>query len=147
MVSVGNKVELNNFDRWLRKSIRIVNEAHVLYVHTKYMLDRSARARSDRHRRLGEFLQGLDRLERREHARHRGNQAVADVYLGEFMRLFSHYAFRESLTFKANRRTATSRRRSTSCASVAWIDGERPGAGYFEPGSARALRRLYFSGQ
>ena len=29
----------------------------------------------------------------------KGNRRVADIYLGEFMRLYSHHAFRESLTF------------------------------------------------
>jgi hypothetical protein len=49
----------------------------------------------------------------------RGNKAVADIYLGEFMRLFSHYAFRESLKFKgatspaATARQHRSRRRSS----------------------------------
>lgn len=30
----------------------------------------------------------------------RGNTRVADIYLGEFMRLFSHHAFRESLQWR-----------------------------------------------
>jgi phosphatidylserine/phosphatidylglycerophosphate/cardiolipin synthase-like enzyme len=30
----------------------------------------------------------------------RGNTRVADIYLGEFMRLFSHHAFRESLKWR-----------------------------------------------
>jgi hypothetical protein len=30
----------------------------------------------------------------------RGNRRVADIYLGEFMGLYSHHAFRESLTFR-----------------------------------------------
>jgi phosphatidylserine/phosphatidylglycerophosphate/cardiolipin synthase-like enzyme len=37
-VSVGNHVELNAFDRWLAELDRIDDDAHVLYVHTKYML-------------------------------------------------------------------------------------------------------------
>jgi phosphatidylserine/phosphatidylglycerophosphate/cardiolipin synthase-like enzyme len=32
----------------------------------------------------------------------RGNTRVADVYLGEFMRLYSHHAFRESLQRRAS---------------------------------------------
>jgi hypothetical protein len=28
------------------------------------------------------------------------NKRVADIYLGEFMRLFSHHAFRESLKWR-----------------------------------------------
>jgi hypothetical protein len=30
----------------------------------------------------------------------RGNKRVADIYLGEFMRLYSHHAFRESLAWR-----------------------------------------------
>ena len=30
----------------------------------------------------------------------RGDKRVADIYLGEFMRLYSHHAFRESMTFR-----------------------------------------------
>jgi phosphatidylserine/phosphatidylglycerophosphate/cardiolipin synthase-like enzyme len=30
----------------------------------------------------------------------RGNKQVADIYLGEFMRLYSHHAFRESLQWR-----------------------------------------------
>ncbi|HEX5170795.1 MAG TPA: phospholipase D-like domain-containing protein [Cyclobacteriaceae bacterium] len=30
----------------------------------------------------------------------RGNKRVADIYLGEFMRLFSHHSFRESLQWR-----------------------------------------------
>ena len=30
----------------------------------------------------------------------RGNTRVADIYIGEFMRLYSHHAFRESLLWR-----------------------------------------------
>ena len=30
----------------------------------------------------------------------RGNTRVADIYLGEYMRLWSHHAFRESLAWR-----------------------------------------------
>lgn len=30
----------------------------------------------------------------------RGNKRVADIYLGEYMRLFSHFSFRESLKWR-----------------------------------------------
>ena len=77
----------------------------------------------------------------------RGNTAVADIYLGEFMRLFCHYAFRESLTFKGATTPAQALLRKYLIASPSWIEGARPGEGYFDAGSDRALRRLYFSGQ
>lgn len=30
----------------------------------------------------------------------RGNKRVADIYIGEFMRLFSHHSFRKSLQWR-----------------------------------------------
>ncbi len=33
----------------------------------------------------------------------RGDKRVADIYLGEFMRLWKHHSFRESRTFRNNR--------------------------------------------
>jgi phosphatidylserine/phosphatidylglycerophosphate/cardiolipin synthase-like enzyme len=76
----------------------------------------------------------------------KGNSAVADIYLGEFMRLFSHYAFRESLTFKRPGNAADALRRKFLVPDATWIDGDRPGAGYYVPGGDTALRRTYFSG-
>jgi hypothetical protein len=75
----------------------------------------------------------------------RGNAAVADIYLGEFMRLFSHYAFRESLTFKGATTPAQALLRKYLIDSPRWIDGDGHGKGYFDADSDRTLRRLYFS--
>lgn len=78
----------------------------------------------------------------------RGNPAVADVYLGEFMRLFSHYAFRESLRFKDNLTPVGALQRKHLTEDPEWIEGgDNLNAGYFTPGTDRSLRRLYFSGQ
>ena len=77
----------------------------------------------------------------------RGNAAVADIYLGEFMRLFSHYAFRESLSFKGATTPAQALLRKYLIDSPRWTEGQGQGQGYFDAGSDRALRRLYFSGQ
>ena len=77
----------------------------------------------------------------------RGNKAVADVYMGEFMRLFSHYAFRESLTFKGALDPVSALKRKHLIETPDWIEGDRPSAHYFKPGNDRTLRRLYFSGQ
>ena len=76
-----------------------------------------------------------------------GNPQVADVYLGEFMRLFSHYAFRESLQFKGATSAASALQRKYLVPSTDWIHGPGQGASYFQDGTDRALRRLYFSGQ
>ena len=147
MVSVGHKVSLNNFDRWLEEIDRIVAEAHVLYIHTKYML-------IDPLGPLPTVIVGSANFSKASTDSNdenmlviRGNQAIADIYLGEFMRLFSHYAFRESLQFKDNLSPAAALKRKHLIETADWIDGDKPGAGYFEPGTDRALRRRYFSGQ
>jgi phosphatidylserine/phosphatidylglycerophosphate/cardiolipin synthase-like enzyme len=65
----------------------------------------------------------------------RGNQAVADIYMGEFMRLFSHYAFRESLSFRKGLSQTGALIRRPLIESPRWIDGEKLGQGYFEKGT------------
>jgi phosphatidylserine/phosphatidylglycerophosphate/cardiolipin synthase-like enzyme len=146
-IAVGHHIEINQFDRWLAELDKIVDEAHVMYVHTKYMLvdplgpvpvvvvgsaNFSAASTTDNDENMLMI---------------RGNAAVADIYLGEFMRLFSHYAFRESLTFKGATTPAQALLRKYLIDSPHWIDGEGHGKGYFDAGSDRTLRRLYFSGQ
>ncbi len=56
----------------------------------------------------------------------KGNSAVADIYLGEFMRLFSHYAFRESLTFKRPGNAADALRRKFLVPDATWSTATGP---------------------
>jgi hypothetical protein len=63
----------------------------------------------------------------------RGDTRVADIYLGEFMRLFNHFYFRTSV---ANR---PSPRRNLS-PDDAWTRA------YYAPGSFKSRERLLFSG-
>ena len=69
----------------------------------------------------------------------RDDDTVADVYLGEFMRLFSHYAFRESLRFRRRPGQVVLDPRYL-VADATWFE-----AGYFTEGRDRCLRRRYFS--
>jgi phosphatidylserine/phosphatidylglycerophosphate/cardiolipin synthase-like enzyme len=147
VVSVGNRVELNNFDRWLEEIDRISEEAHVLYVHTKYMLIDPLGPDPILIVGSANFSKASTDTNDENMLVIRGNKEVADIYMGEFMRLFSHYAFRESLKFKDSQSPAAAMTRKHLVESTDWIKGERPGAGYFEPGTDRTLRRLYFSGQ
>ena len=62
----------------------------------------------------------------------RGNKRVADIYLGEFMRLYSHHAFRESLQWRD-----TSRPPKPLRTDDWWRD-------YFG-NTARSTRRKYFA--
>jgi phosphatidylserine/phosphatidylglycerophosphate/cardiolipin synthase-like enzyme len=146
-ISVGNFVRLNAFDRWLQETDTAIKGAHVLYVHTKYMLVDP----------LGEdplVVVGSANFSAASTDKNdenmlviRGEPAVADIYLGEFMRLFTHYAFRESLGFRRRPADQAALPVRHLAETAGWIDGAGRGRGYFSPGTDRMLRRLYFSGQ
>lgn len=147
-VSVGHHIELNTFDRWLAETDRAVSEAHVLYVHTKYMLIDPLGQDPVVIVGSANFSAASTDTNDENMLVIRGNEAVADIYLGEFMRLFSHYAFRESLKFKGATSPAKALARKHLIEDASWIDGaDGPQSGYFVAGRDRALRRLYFSGQ
>jgi phosphatidylserine/phosphatidylglycerophosphate/cardiolipin synthase-like enzyme len=147
VVSVGNKVVLNTFDRWLAEIDQIVDEAHVLYIHTKYMLIDPLGDSPIVIIGSANFSAASTDTNDENMLVIRGNKAVADIYMGEFMRLFSHYAFRESLKFKGATTPAAALRRKYLIGSVDWIEGDGPSSSYFAPKTDRTLRRLYFSGQ
>ncbi|PID64610.1 MAG: hypothetical protein CR963_00185 [Gammaproteobacteria bacterium] len=147
-IAVGNRIELNAFDRWLKETNKAVNHAHVLYVHTKYMLIDP----------LGDdpvIIVGSANFSKSSTDTNdenmlviRGDKAVADIYLGEYMRLFTHYAFRESLSFTKAYNSTNAQAWKYLIEDHNWIKGAfGKSSDYFMPGSNRSLRRRYFSGQ
>jgi phosphatidylserine/phosphatidylglycerophosphate/cardiolipin synthase-like enzyme len=66
-----------------------------------------------------------------------GDQRVADIYLTEFLRLFAHYAFRETL-IKRNIWDLADWHPERLIPDPSWSDP------YYEPGQ-KAARRLYFA--
>lgn len=147
VIAVGNRVELNTFDRWLAEIDRTSNEQHVLYVHTKYMLVDPLGSRPVVIMGSANFSAASSDTNDENMIVIRGDDAVADIYLGEFMRLFSHYAFRESLKFKGSMTPDAALRRKYLRETTDWIDGDGPTSNYFGEGTDRTLRRLYFSGR
>jgi phosphatidylserine/phosphatidylglycerophosphate/cardiolipin synthase-like enzyme len=147
VVAVGDAVDKENtFDRWLAERVTIVNEAHVRFVHTKYMLVDP----------LGEnpivvvgsanFSKASCDTNDENMLVIQGNTQVADIYFGEFMRLHVHYAYRESLHFTRKPSDEYEARRKYLVETTDWIYGEEKKQSYFDKRSARALRRVYFSG-
>jgi phosphatidylserine/phosphatidylglycerophosphate/cardiolipin synthase-like enzyme len=97
--AVGDFIRTNEVDGWLQERLSGLN-AHVRYVHNKFMLVDP----------LGDdpiVICGSANFSEASTIRNdenmlvvRGNTRVADIYLGEFMRLYSHFAFRESLQWR-----------------------------------------------
>lgn len=142
VVSVGDFVQINAFDRWLVETDRVTAEVNVRFVHTKYMLIDPLGPNPVLIVGSANFSEASTDKNDENMLVIRGNPAIADIYLGEFMRLFSHYAFRESLGFHPRPDPVEALRRKYLVPDASWVE-----AGYFTKGSDRALRRRYFSGQ
>lgn len=97
--AIGNFVPSNKFEGWVKEKLSGLN-SNVKYVHDKFMLidplsnDPTVVAGSANF----SVASTIDNDENMIVIR--GNKRVADIYLGEFMRLFSHHSFRESLNWR-----------------------------------------------
>jgi phosphatidylserine/phosphatidylglycerophosphate/cardiolipin synthase-like enzyme len=101
--AIGNMIKTNDVDGWVKERLSGLN-GNVKYIHNKFMLvdplgnDPLVIAGS------ANFSDASTTGNDENMIIVRGNRRVADIYLGEFMRLWSHHAFRESLTWpSANR--------------------------------------------
>lgn len=97
--AIGDFIRTNEFDGWVKERLANLN-SHVRYVHNKFLLidpltnDPIVVAGS------ANFSDASTRRNDENMVITRGNQRAADIYLGEFMRLYSHHAFRESLNWR-----------------------------------------------
>jgi len=97
--AIGSLINTNEIDGWVKERLTNLN-SHVRYVHNKFMLvdplteDPIVIAGS------ANFSDASTRRNDENMVIARGNKRVADIYLGEFMRLYSHHAFRESLQWR-----------------------------------------------
>lgn len=96
--AIGNFIRTNEIDGWVKERLSGLN-SNVKYVHNKFMLvdplsdDPTVVAGS------ANFSDASTKENDENMVITRGNKRVAEIYLGEFMRLYTHHAFRESLTF------------------------------------------------
>ena len=94
--AIGNFIRTNEIDGWVKERLTGLN-VNVRYVHNKFMIldplsnDPIVVAGS------ANFSDASTRQNDENMIVVRGNKRVADIYLGEFMRLYTHHAFRESL--------------------------------------------------
>ncbi len=97
--AIGDFIRTNEIDGWVKERLSGLN-SNVRFVHNKFMLidpltdepivvDGSANFSDASTRRNDENMVIT-----------RGNKRVADIFLGEFMRLYTHHAFRESLQWR-----------------------------------------------
>lgn len=129
--AVGSFITTNKLDGWVKEQLSGFSE-NVKYVHNKFMLvdplgdDPILVAGS------ANFSEASTTKNDENMLVVRGNLRVADIYLGEFMRLYSHHAFRESLKW---RKPGT---------PVKHLDTGKWWVDYFG-GTERSVRRRFFA--
>lgn len=133
--TVGNLLATNKFDRWVREVLPGLN-THVRFIHTKIAI-------IDPLGRDPVVISGSANFSESSTTENdenmlviRGNRRVADIYLGEYMRLWSHYAFREWAAAQAD--PADTKFKFLDVGNTWW-------RGYFG-NTARSRQRAYFSG-
>lgn len=133
--TVGNRLATNKFDRWVKETVTGLN-SHVQFIHTKFMLIDPLGQDPIVITGSANFSDASTTGNDENMLVIRGNKRVADIYLGEYMRLWNHYAFREW----AATQTAPSETpfRFLDTTNNWW-------RGYFG-NSARSRQRRYFSG-
>jgi hypothetical protein len=142
VVAVGNNIRLNAFDRWLKEIDRVTSEVNVRWIHTKYMLVDPLGDNPVVVTGSANFSEASTTTNDENMIVIRNDQRIADIYLGEFMRLHAHYAFREAvaIALKNDRSFEDWQPKYLLDTDRAWQKD------YFTKGNQRCLRRLYFAG-
>ena len=99
LFAVGEFIRTNSIDGWVKERLSGLNK-NVQYVHNKFMLvdpltDDPVVVSGSANFSAASVTNNDENM-----IIVRGNRRVADIYLGEFMRLYSHHAFRESLQLR-----------------------------------------------
>ncbi|MFZ5618979.1 MAG: phospholipase D-like domain-containing protein [Pseudomonadota bacterium] len=92
--AVGSAIRVNTFDRWLPEILTGLN-THVQYIHTKFMLIDPLGDDPIVITGSANFSDASTDENDENMLVIRGDKRVADIYVGEYMRLWNHYAFRE----------------------------------------------------
>ena len=145
VIAIGNRIPLNGFDRWLGELDRITNKVNVHWIHLKFMLVDPLSEDPIVVTGSANFSEASTTTNDENMLVIKGNKRVADIYLGEYMRLYSHYAFREAVRIFLTRHPhakAADIRQGFLIEKGDWTFQ------YFDPKdrTGRRARRLYFAG-
>lgn len=137
IAAIGNRIETNALDAWVQE---VANpwSTNVEYVHTKYALIDPLGSDPIVVTGSANFSDPSVKSNDENTLVIRGDKRVADIYLGEFRRLFDHHAFRESV--KTRGMSAVQDPTPLKDEPADWL------VRHFDDGGPGELRRLYFSG-
>jgi phosphatidylserine/phosphatidylglycerophosphate/cardiolipin synthase-like enzyme len=99
--AIGSRLGTGAFNHWLAEQLSGLN-VHVRYLHTKYMLVDPLGDNPLVVSGSANFSDASTTDNDENMLIIRGNKRVADIYMGEFMRLYRHFAFRDWLSQHPN---------------------------------------------
>ncbi|MBC7972748.1 MAG: hypothetical protein H7Z11_21930 [Verrucomicrobia bacterium] len=136
-IAAGAAAKGSTFDRFLKEKTTGLN-THVKYIHTKYMLIDPLSDDPIVITGSANFSNASTKNNDENMLVIRGDRRVADIYLGEFMRLFIHYYARYVAT--AQTAEPDDARSFHLKPNDSWLKG------YYKVGSPKQKERLYFAG-
>lgn len=138
VVAIGNNIALNSFDHWLAERRALSAEVNVRYIHNKYALIDPLSDKPIVLTGSANFSEASTNTNNENMLVIQNDTRIADIYMGEFMRLHTHYAFREAV--KIAQENHEDFKPQFLIPDDSWQKD------YFRAGSARFLRRKYFAG-
>lgn len=97
--AIGNMIRTNRLDGWVQEKLSGLN-SNVKYIHNKFMLIDPLSRHPIVVTGSANFSDASTKNNDENMLIIRGNTRVADIYLGEYIRLFTHHSFRESLQWR-----------------------------------------------
>ncbi|WP_431096566.1 phospholipase D-like domain-containing protein [Polaromonas aquatica] len=140
VLAVGSRVFTKKVDGWLLEAKGL--GVNVNWVHTKFMLCDPLGANPIVITGSANFSNNSVKNNDENMIVIKGDQRVADIYFTEYMRLFAHHAFRESLARYVTNGDDAARWEPKNLFETAaeWVPP------YYSRGSIKAMRRKYFAG-
>jgi phosphatidylserine/phosphatidylglycerophosphate/cardiolipin synthase-like enzyme len=140
IVAVANNLELNILDRWVAERRALSDEANIKWIHTKYALIDPLGTLPIVITGSANFSKASTDANDENMLVIRGDKRVADIYLTEFMRLHSHYAFREAVKIARENGEDFEANRTPLWPDDSWQKD------HYRKGHDRWMRRRYFAG-
>ena len=136
---------LDFVQKWLKEIDRITDHVNVHWVHLKFMLADPLSDHPVIVTGSANFSDASTRTNDENMLVIKDNLRVADIYLGEYMRLYSHYAFREAVRIFLDKNPGAAPEDMQQGFLIEDGDWTKT---YFDPEdrSGRMARRLYFAG-
>jgi phosphatidylserine/phosphatidylglycerophosphate/cardiolipin synthase-like enzyme len=139
-IAIGNVLEENMFESWLKERLTGFN-AHVRYIHTKYLLIDPLGEEPIVITGSANFSDASTKHNDENMLIISGEKHVADIYLTEFMRLFMHFYFRMIANGIGPANVAVDPDAGYLKDDDSWIEP------YYEPENPKCKERLYFAGE